>query len=76
MFGWPGGGGFSASNNVFASKHAAAGIQIHHTVHFFIVTKVFAHLTHLKLPKISQTYLKFLIWLQQLIQTCLDYYEK
>jgi hypothetical protein len=57
-------------------KQAAAGIQIRHTVHFFIVTKVFAHLTHLKLPKISQTYLKFLIWLQQLIQTCLDYYEK
>ena len=42
----------------------------------FILTKVFVDLTHLKLPQISQTYLKFIVWLGYLIKIHLEYYEK
>ena len=38
-------------------------------------TKVFLHLTHLKLPQISQTYLKLLVWSGHLIKIHLEYYE-
>ena len=34
--------------------------HIHATVCFFMVTKVHVHLTNLKVPQISQTYLKIL----------------
>ena len=30
---------------------------------FFMRTKVFVHLTHLKLPQISKKYLKIFVWL-------------
>ena len=43
---------------------------------FFMVSKVFVHLTHLKWAKISQTYLKLFVWLQNLIKIRLEYYEK
>ena len=39
-------------------------------------TKVFVHLTHLKLPQISQTYLKILVWSEHLMQKHLELFEK
>ena len=33
-----------------------------YSVFFFMLTKVFVHLNHLKLPQISQPYLKFIVW--------------
>ena len=47
-----------------------------YSVFFFIVTKVFVYLTHLKLPQISQIYLKFYLWLEHLIRIHLEHYEK
>ena len=46
------------------------------TVFFFMCTKVFVHLTHLKFPQISQTYLKFIVWSGNLIKIHFEYYEK
>ena len=43
---------------------------------FFMCTKVFVHLTHLKLPQIGQTYLKFIVLSGHLIKIHLEYYEK
>ena len=42
------------------------------SVFFLMVTKVFVHLTHLKLPQISQTYLKIFVWLEHLIKLHLE----
>ena len=41
-----------------------------------MVSKVFVHLTNLKLPQISPTYLKFFVLLEHLIRIHLEYYEK
>ena len=41
-----------------------------------MLKKIFFHLTKLKLPQISQTYLKFVVWLEYLIKMHLEYYEK
>ena len=41
-----------------------------------MVTKVFVYLTLLKLPQISQTYLKIFVWLEHLIKIHLEYYKK
>ena len=46
------------------------------SVFFFMVTKVFVHLTHLKFPQISQTFLKFFVWLEHLIKIQLENYEE
>ena len=43
---------------------------------FFMVTKVFVNLTHLKLPQISQSFLKCFVWLEHLIKIQLENYEK
>ena len=43
---------------------------------FFMQTKVFVYLTHLKLSQISQTYLKIFIWLEHLKNIYLEYNEK
>ena len=51
-------------------------LSIQTTVCFFMGTKVFVHLTHLKLPQISHTFLKIFIWLENLIKIHLEYYEK
>ena len=40
-----------------------------------MVSKVFVHLTNLKLPQISPTYLKFFVSLEHLIRIHLEYYE-
>ena len=42
---------------------------------FFMLTKVFVYLTHLKSPQISSAYLKFFVWLQYLIKKHLKYYK-
>ena len=42
---------------------------------FFMVSKVFVHLTHLKLPQISQTYLKIFVWLEHLMKIHPEYYK-
>ena len=47
-----------------------------YSVFFFMESKVFLHLTQLKLPQINQTYLKIFVWLQHLIKIRLEYYEK
>ena len=47
-----------------------------HTVFFFMCTKVFIHLTHLKLPQISKTYLKIFVWSGHLIKIHLELFEK
>ena len=47
-----------------------------YSVFFFMVSKVFVHLTLLKLPQVTQTYLKSFIWLENLIKIHLEYYEK
>ena len=39
-------------------------------------SKVFVHLTHLKLLHIGQTYLKFFVWLELLIKIHLGYHKK
>ena len=41
-----------------------------------MLTKVIVHLTRLKLSQISQTYLKFVVWLEHLIKIHLELYEK
>ena len=41
-----------------------------------MASKVFVYLTQLKLPQISQTYLKICVWLEHLIKIHLEYYEK
>ena len=41
-----------------------------------LVSKVFVHLTRLKLSQISQTYLKIFVWLEHLIKIHLEYYKK
>ena len=46
-----------------------------YTVCFFMVSKVFVHLTHLKLPQISQTYLKIFVWLENLMKIHPEYYK-
>ena len=38
-------------------------------------TKVFVHLTHLKLPQISKTYLKIFVWSGHLIKIHLELFE-
>jgi hypothetical protein len=38
-----------------------------------MLTKVFVHFTHLKLPQISQTYLKFIVWSGHLIKIHKEY---
>ena len=42
------------------------------SVSFLMVTKVFVHLTHLKLLQISQTYPKIFVWLEHLIKLNID----
>ena len=41
-----------------------------------MVTKVFVHLNHLKLPQIGQTYLKIFVWLEHLMKEVQDKVEK
>ena len=41
-----------------------------------MVSKVFVYFTHLKLPQISQTYLKKFVWLQHLKNTPKENYGK
>ena len=43
-----------------------------------MMTKVLYHLTHLKLPRISQTDFKIFVWLEHLINIPLglEYYKK
>ena len=43
-----------------------------------MMKKVLYHLTHLKLPRISQTYFKIFVWLEHLINIPLglEYYKK
>ena len=38
-------------------------------------TKVFVHLTHLKLPQISKTYLKIFVWSGHLIKIHLEQFK-
>jgi len=38
-------------------------------------SKVFVNLTHLKLPQISQTYLKIFVWLKHLMKIHPEYYK-
>ena len=40
-----------------------------------MVSKVFVNLTNLKLPQLSQAYLKIFVWLQHLIKIHQEYYE-
>jgi len=40
-----------------------------------MVSKVFVHLTHLKLPQVSQTYLKIFVWLEHLMKIQPEYYK-
>ena len=42
------------------------------TVFFFMCTKVFVHLTHLKLPQICKKYLKIFVWSGHLIKIHLE----
>ena len=51
-------------------------ICLNYSVFFFKLTKVFVHLTNLKLHQISQTYLKIFVWSGHLIKIHLEYYEK
>ena len=44
----------------------------YNTVCFFMGTNVFVHLTHLKLPRISKTYLKNFVWSGHLIKIHLE----
>ena len=47
-----------------------------YTVSFFMVKKVFVHLTHLILSQISKTYFKIFVLLEHLIKLHLKYYKK
>ena len=51
-------------------------ITLLNTVCFFMETTLFVHLTHLKLPQISKTYLKIFICSGHLIKIHLEQFEK
>ena len=58
------------------SNQRLLSVHTKYSVFFFMCTKVFVHLTHLKLPQISQTYLKFIVWSENFIKIHLECYEK
>ena len=63
---------YATANMVLNNKN----VSRLYSVFFFIGLKVFVHLAHLKLPQISQKYLKFFVWLEHLIKIRLVYYKK
>ena len=57
----------------YGIKQQAEKVLKYSNTVFFMRTKIFVHLTHLKLSQVSLTYLKIFVYLEHLIKIHLEY---